>query len=191
MSHIIQGMSTYTLKELEDITGFTGRVIRDYIAKGYLPGPVSRGRNAAYDESFLMRLKCLQILRQSTPREFTLEMLADVMNSLTASRIEDIASGKESVRAVTLDSSGNKFSGPEALRSTLTSSATDSALGNVSERLASLIQPASQRRQSRTEHWVSVSITKDIEIRARNLPENEVAHLESLAEALHQLLLKN
>ena len=53
----------YTLAELAEAAGVTGRKVRYYIAEGVLPGPVSRGRHARYTEDHRILLGEIQRLQ--------------------------------------------------------------------------------------------------------------------------------
>ena len=179
-------MATYSIKDLEAQTGLTSRVIRDYIVRGFIPGPESRGRNARYTEKHLLRLKCLIALRKATPHQFTLDMLGDVLNSLPNSRIRDIALGKEGVQAMTL---GGMSKGDAAglLTDALTDEGRDTALAGVVRRLEELIHEDIGWRATH-DTWVSVSVTPDIEIRARNLGDSDRVNLERLADVIRTLM---
>jgi DNA-binding transcriptional MerR regulator len=50
----------YTLTELAEAAGITGRTIRYYIAQGVLQNPVSQGCNAHYTEEHLERLRFIK-----------------------------------------------------------------------------------------------------------------------------------
>ena len=179
-------MATYSIKDLETQTGLSSRVIRDYIVRGFIPGPESRGRNARYTENHLLRLKCLIALRKATPPAFTLDMLGDVLNSLSNSRIRDIALGKEEVQAMTLGGVPNG-NAAGALTEALTDEGRDSALAGLVRRLEDLVQEDVHRRATH-DTWVSVQVTPDIEIRARNLGESDRINLERLADLVRTLL---
>ena len=181
-------MAGYSLKDLEAETGLSGRVIRDYIARGFLPGPVSKGRNAQYSETHLMRLRCLQVLRESTPPQFTLEMLGGVLNSLSEDRIRDIATGNEEVQALTLGAESVGTVDSSQLADALTVAGTDSSLAQLVRQLDSVLSGRRAARKGAHERWVSVRVTPDLEIRARNLANADIGNLERLADQLRQLL---
>jgi DNA-binding transcriptional MerR regulator len=48
---------TYTIQELSELTGFSRRTIRYYIAEGLLEPPAGRGRGGFYYDSHLERLR--------------------------------------------------------------------------------------------------------------------------------------
>jgi len=53
----------YSLKELAEATGFTGRTIRYYIAEGLIPKPVGLGRTSHYTEDHRDALERVRRLR--------------------------------------------------------------------------------------------------------------------------------
>ena len=61
---------TYTISELELMSGFTRRTISDYIAKGILAGPSHRGRGARYPQSDVDVLQLVPRIRTLMKKEF-------------------------------------------------------------------------------------------------------------------------
>jgi len=55
---------TFTIQELSDLTGLPRRTIHFYSQQGLLPPPHSAGAGAYYDETHLLRLQLIPILRQ-------------------------------------------------------------------------------------------------------------------------------
>lgn len=56
--------SRYTIEELERLTGYTGRTIRYYIARGLLQPAYGRGPTATYDRDHLQRLQYIDLLKR-------------------------------------------------------------------------------------------------------------------------------
>ena len=54
----------YTLKEVAERTGVTARTIRFYITQGLLPGAITRGRTASYEEAHVERLKIIKLFKE-------------------------------------------------------------------------------------------------------------------------------
>lgn len=54
----------FTIQDLSDLTGFPRRTIHFYSQQGLLPPPHSAGAGAYYDETHLLRLKMIPVLRQ-------------------------------------------------------------------------------------------------------------------------------
>jgi hypothetical protein len=114
-------------------------------------------------------------------------MLGDVLNSLPNSRIQDIALGKEEIQAITLgDLRGGSAAG--LLSDALTDDGRDSALSELVRRLEACIVEGKVKRLATHETWVSVPVTPDIEIRARNMGNSDRANLERLADIIRTLL---
>lgn len=53
----------YSLEELAELSGYSARTIRYYIAEKILPGPVTMGRGAEYSEEHLQRLQKVKELQ--------------------------------------------------------------------------------------------------------------------------------
>lgn len=62
---------TYTVADLEEISGVTRRTIGDYISKGLLAGPSHRGRGARYPQSDADTLLVAPRLRTLMKKEFS------------------------------------------------------------------------------------------------------------------------
>lgn len=54
----------YTIEDLERLTGYTGRTIRYYIARGLLQPAYGRGPTATYDRDHLQRLQYIDLLKR-------------------------------------------------------------------------------------------------------------------------------
>lgn len=70
----------YTLSELEELTGVTGRTIRYYITEGLLPPAYGRGPSATYDEDHLLRLHAIQHFKE---QRLPLKGIKDELAQLT------------------------------------------------------------------------------------------------------------
>lgn len=55
----------WKLDELAEHTGVPARTIRMYIARGLLPGPLQRGRNAVYGQEHVHRLEEIRKLQKN------------------------------------------------------------------------------------------------------------------------------
>lgn len=55
----------YTLADLEEATGLSGRTIRYYITEGLLPPAQGRGKGATYGAEHLLRLRAVESLKKS------------------------------------------------------------------------------------------------------------------------------
>ena len=211
-------LSRYSLEDLAKAAELSPRTVRYYIAQDLLPGPESLGRKAWYSEAHLHRLKCIKAVQKATG--LPLSDVRPVVNQLTEEQIRDIATGRERVMALPVGASepGTSFakSGRDAaprktssgnqrgkgsgaseendalnyIRSIRSSELADtSRLGAVAHSLERLAGGSVPRR-SRNDWWATVSITPDIEIRARGLDEQDVGELERLADLIRHLLMK-
>jgi hypothetical protein len=79
---------SYTVDELQEISGFTRRTISDYIAKGVLGGPSQRGRGARYPQKDLDVLAVLPRIRTLMKKEYP--TLKDVSGFLGELSVRDI-----------------------------------------------------------------------------------------------------
>jgi len=79
---------SYTVDELQEISGFTRRTISDYIAKGVLGGPSQRGRGARYPQKDLDVLTVLPRIRTLMKKEYP--RLKDVSGFLGELSVRDI-----------------------------------------------------------------------------------------------------
>ncbi len=79
---------SYTVGELENISGCTRRTISDYIAKGVLAGPSHRGRGARYPQKDLDVLTLLPRIRTLMKKEYP--TLKDVSAFLEDLSLQDI-----------------------------------------------------------------------------------------------------
>ena len=67
------GDVTYSIDELERLTGIKARTIRFYVEKGLLPAPEFRGRYTTYGPVHLLRLRRIRADREAG---FTLDQIA-------------------------------------------------------------------------------------------------------------------
>ncbi|NND54254.1 MAG: MerR family transcriptional regulator [Gammaproteobacteria bacterium] len=83
---------SYTVSELEQMSGTTRRTISDYIAKGVLAGPSHRGRGARYPQKDLDVLTVLPRLRTLMKKEFpTLKEVSAFLSQLSVRDINKLA----------------------------------------------------------------------------------------------------
>jgi len=84
---------SYTVSQLEQMSGTTRRTISDYIAKGVLTGPSHRGRGARYSQKDLDVLTVLPRLRTLMKKEYpTLKEISAFINQLSVRDIHTLAS---------------------------------------------------------------------------------------------------
>lgn len=83
---------SYTVGELEEISGCTRRTISDYIAKGVLSGPSQRGRGARYPQKDLDVLTVLPRIRTLMKREYpTLKDVSEFLDELSVRDVNRLA----------------------------------------------------------------------------------------------------
>src|SRR3954463_13515501 len=56
--------TNYKLEELAVAAGVSSRTVRYYVQRGLLSAPVFRGRDTAYDEDHLLRLRAIKRLQE-------------------------------------------------------------------------------------------------------------------------------
>ncbi len=83
---------SYTVNELEEISGCTRRMISDYISKGVLAGPSHRGRGARYPQKDLDVLTVLPRIRTLMKKEYpTLKEVSAFLDDLSVRDINRLA----------------------------------------------------------------------------------------------------
>jgi DNA-binding transcriptional MerR regulator len=75
----------YTIEELERLTGYTGRTIRYYIARGLLQPAYGRGPSATYDRDHLNRIQYIELLKQE---RLALDQIRDHLMEMEPADIE-------------------------------------------------------------------------------------------------------
>lgn len=70
----------YTLTDLEEMTGVSGRTIRYYITEGLLSPAYGRGPSATYDEDHYLRLQAVQHFKS---QRLPLKSIKDELANLT------------------------------------------------------------------------------------------------------------
>jgi DNA-binding transcriptional MerR regulator len=53
----------YSIAEVQDLTGLTGRTVRYYVSQDLIPPAHGRGPSATYDRSHILRLNAIQKLK--------------------------------------------------------------------------------------------------------------------------------
>ncbi len=70
---------SYKLDELAHAAGVTARTVRYYVQRGLLPPPVFRGKDTAYSEQHLLRLRAIRALQE---RFFPLDAIQATLEGL-------------------------------------------------------------------------------------------------------------
>ena len=85
-------MRTYTVGDLEQISGLTRRTIGDYTSKGLLAGPSHRGRGARYSQADVDALTVIPRLRTHMKQEFqSLRAVSRFMSQLSMHDLHTLA----------------------------------------------------------------------------------------------------
>lgn len=88
----VRMIRTYSVIELEELSGVSRRTISDYVAKGLLTGPSHRGRGARYPQSDLDVLNVLPRLRTLMKKEFpNLKSVSAFLRELSPRELRNLA----------------------------------------------------------------------------------------------------
>jgi DNA-binding transcriptional MerR regulator len=98
----------FTIAELEKETGVPVRTIRDYVHRGLLPEPSSRGRGATYPLTTLHRLKVIRLFREV--HGLSRSQIRGLLSGFSDEYIEDIAERREEVRSIPVEPTGLGYS---------------------------------------------------------------------------------
>ncbi|MGI9329831.1 MAG: MerR family transcriptional regulator [Gammaproteobacteria bacterium] len=86
---------TFTVVELEELSGFDRRTIAYYISEGLLPKVGRRGPKTRYSEDFLQRLQLIKRIRELLDAgrlpQATLADISGVLRGLSAKQIKQLA----------------------------------------------------------------------------------------------------
>ncbi len=85
-------MAKYTIQDLERLSGVRQRTIRDWIARGLLPGADRRGPGATYSRHHLQRLLAIRHLKEGLG--LALDRIADLLAELPEEEVERLAAGE-------------------------------------------------------------------------------------------------
>lgn len=90
---------TYTMEEIEHVTGLDRRTIAYYVQEGLLPKVGRRGPRTRYPRQFVDRLLFIQKIRglqdQGQLGNYTLDDIREIFETVPEHLIADIVSGKE------------------------------------------------------------------------------------------------
>jgi hypothetical protein len=83
---------SYTVDELQMMSGFTRRTISDYVSKGLLAGPSHRGRGARYSQADADALRVVPKIRTLMKKEFpTVDSVASFLRVISQQELRDLA----------------------------------------------------------------------------------------------------
>ena len=196
-----------TLADLAAASGLEPRTIRSWIAQGLLPPPLTRGPSARYPADATQRLLAIVAMKEMLGMS-----LADIRLELLSANAEKIASYAARVpglppRASAALRQGKAADATAALdyiaQVRAESPASEPRLEEQKELFA---QPApiglealefrlggpkpAPMRRSRTDEWLRIPITPDLELHARGpLDPEQRARLERCANLIRNILL--
>jgi DNA-binding transcriptional MerR regulator len=84
--------TTYKLEELAAAAGVSPRTVRYYVQRGLLSAPVFRGRDTAYDEDHLLRLRAIKRLQE---RFVSLDAIQAELEQRSREELEAVAAGAD------------------------------------------------------------------------------------------------
>ena len=197
----------YTLQELEAQTGVKARTIRNWIDKDLLPNASGRGPTASYSTEHLERILAVRRLREEVG--LPIKQIEIILPRLSNEMVGRIGRGEEPVETVFLDTGsppGEALASPGAppesareyiqdlrerprrARMRASGGSQRSPIRALAKALKQVCSPRPGNARARGEWWAEVRITKDLHLRARNLPSEELRHLERAADLLAALL---
>ena len=94
----------YSIAEVQDLTGLTGRTVRYYVSQGLISPAHGRGPSATYDRGHILRLKAIQKLKADhLPLDEIKRRLSELTDRQIASTFEsEIRSAGETWRRIEL-----------------------------------------------------------------------------------------
>lgn len=206
-----------TLAELSEASGLQSRTIRSWVAQGLLPGPLSRGPAARYPADQLERILAIRALKDLLGMSLTdirRELLVASAEQIQSWAAKAAEIAPESPRASAMSEPADPSAALDYFRS-LRSSASAPSFGPPSEARLSESAPvynpspkprtsgfeALERRlmetgarsvpagKSRSEEWIRIGITPDVELAVRGqLDPEQRARLERCAELMRDIL---
>jgi DNA-binding transcriptional MerR regulator len=84
--------TNYKLEELAAAAGVSSRTVRYYVQRGLLSAPVFRGRDTAYDEDHLLRLRAIKRLQE---RFVSLDAIQAELEQRSREELEKVAAGAD------------------------------------------------------------------------------------------------
>jgi DNA-binding transcriptional MerR regulator len=170
---------TYTLDEIEELTGFDKRTIAYYVQEDVLPKVGRRGPRTRYPQLFLDRLLFIKRVRdlQDTGRvgSMTLGDFREVFEQLSAQEIADLAAGHRPIEPIAHGAYEPRLASPPTMASSR----------RRAELLSDPHEAASSRRvESSSERWSALGLARH----ARPVVDSPEPSLSSrVGELLDQL----
>lgn len=205
--HYHHSMSTeLTLADLAEASGLHPRTIRSWVAQDILPGPLSRGPSARYPADMLDRVLTVRALKESGGVP-----LGQIRQFLLIASPTEIAAqaaiGAKLAPEPAGNEAGDETKAPmnDALdylralrrqtpmrvseRAAVPYGAKPKGFEALEQQLSSGGSARTPDRKSRTEAWLKLSITPDIELSVRGaLDPDQRARLERCADLIRDIL---
>jgi len=195
-----------TLADLAQASGLHPRTIRSWVAQDILPGPLSRGPSARYPADMLDRLLAVRALKESGGVP-----LGQIRQFLLIASPDEIAAQAAIGAKLAPEPAGNeegddtKAPMNDALdylrslrrqtpvrvsgRSAVPYNAKPTGFEALEQQLSNGGSARTPDRKSRTEAWLKLSITPDIELSVRGaLDPDQRARLERCADLIRDIL---
>lgn len=198
-----------TLELLAEQSGVPARTIRNWIQRGLLSGPQSRGRNARYGPHHVKRLKEIKRLRDEYAmglddirRQLTLSSPTDAEERFDglpdqATLFSESTAGSAIETEPNLPGENVSNSALETLRSRGQDSDNTRKIGNgtgamelLLKKIKALSSQGQLPRKSRGEEWVRVPISPEIELHVQgHLTSEQLSCMEQLADYMREILI--
>jgi DNA-binding transcriptional MerR regulator len=204
-----QPLNDLTLELLAEQSGVPARTIRNWIQRGLLSGPQSRGRNARYGPHHVKRLIEIKRLRDEygmglddIRRQMTLSSPTDAEERFDglpdqATLFSESTTGTAIETEAHIPRENVAHSALETLRSRAIESDKTRKIGKgtgAMELLLKKIKALSSQRQlprkSRGEEWIRVPISPEIELHVQgHLTAEQLSCMEQLADYMREILI--
>lgn len=183
----------YTLKDLEELTGFDGRTIYFYVQEGLVPKLGRRGRTSQYPQAFLDRLLFIKQLKglQDTGRigPITLRDIRKIMQTISPETVARVAAGEEPLQAIELDTeweglTSDRFSAAGATQANSVEQIRDMGVGFS-------LEPSSTEESEEDgdpDEWTTLSVTDDILLTVRGRDAKAMPLVQKLIRLIRRMV---
>ena len=201
----------YTLDQLAKLVRMHPRTIRSYIQQGLIRGPDTMGRNARYGDHHLKRLKVIQTLKKDhhlslgeirrvvtmagPDEDIQIQLVGRGPDSevepAPASALEYIRSRRNRRSQVKPPEERISLSAPlEEPVQSIPDQDHLTPLKTLLRRLQNDSYISTTQRRRRSEEWIRLEVTPDVEIHVRGqLPPEQMQDFEQLAELMRHILI--
>lgn len=163
----------YSIKELEELTGFMVRTIRFYIKEGLVPRPDGTGGGASYNDKHIL---CLQAIKLLDDSQIKLSGIKKVLSGMTEEQMRSFVADAETGKRAWDTASLEKWVQPGNVTSSATVSRnfSFSAIGNSEpaqgpkSSSASILGRLSRSTEPPQETWMRLRPIEGVEVSIRN-----------------------